>query len=136
MDGLIDEPDFTESLRQLDGTAICAIAGGLDAIVGATGDIERLEAMISIDRALRHAHLEQRGAGAARTARDLVKWAATRDQLEVESSPVVEVARTAADVARSLVAGDRIGDRTMRLLGLWLRVFGFRAGDDGLWLPA
>ena len=74
--------------------------------------------------------------GTAGPARELVVWAATRAHLDVEARPVVEVTRTAADVARSLVAGQRIGERAMRHLSMWLGLFRFRPDDDGLWLPA
>ncbi|MGD9794020.1 MAG: hypothetical protein AB7V43_11110 [Acidimicrobiia bacterium] len=132
----LTESDFNEMLRALDGNGIEAIAGGLDALVRTIDDGERLTVMISIDRAVRSAHKEREAAGAARAARDLVVWAAQRDHLDVEARPVVEVTRTAADVARSLVAGESIGERAMRHLSMWLSLFRFRPDDDGLWLPA
>jgi hypothetical protein len=131
-----DEREFTMLLRGLDGTGIQAIAGGIDALVRGIGDDERLSVMIAIDRAVRDAHKEREAAGAAREARDLVVWAARRDHLDVQTVPVIEVTRTAADVARSLVAGESIGEKALRHLSMWLGLFGFRHDDDGLWLPA
>ena len=141
MDGITvseqhDERDFTELLRHLDGTGITAIAGGLDALARSIDDVERLSVMISIDRAVRNAHKERQAAGAAREARDLVVWAARRDHLNIEAAPVVDVTRAAADVARGMIAGESIGDRAMRQLAMWLRLFGFHRDPDGLWLPA
>ena len=126
---------FTGMLRELDGTAIHAIAGGLDAVARTRDDSERLEVMIDIDRALRSHHLEREGAGAARAARDIVYWAAKRERIEPTEPDVIEVSRTAADLARSFLAETWIGERTLRNVQMWLAVFGFHPADDGLWLP-
>jgi hypothetical protein len=136
------EADFAERLRHLDAAGIMTVAGGLDALRHAR--YEDLEAVIDIDRALRAGHLERHGAGAARLARDLVAHAADRSQLDPRARPVVEVGRTAADVAKALVAGMSIGERAVRVIGAWCSLFTAGSAEpvDGssttttLWIPA
>jgi hypothetical protein len=132
----ISDQEFHERLRSLDGETIWAIAGGLHAVAAAFDDVERLEAMVEIDQILRIEHLERQGAGAARRARELVRWAAERDRLDPEARPVVSVGRAAADVARTSLTAERISERTARQIRAWLSVFGFHPTDRGLWLPA
>jgi hypothetical protein len=132
---LVDiDAEFADRLRHLDAAGIVMVAGGLEALRHAR--YEDLEAMIDIDRALRIGHLERQGAGAARLARDLVVHAAERSQLDRAAAPVVDVSRTAADVAKALVVGMAIGERAARVISAWASLFAVGTADrDGVGEP-
>jgi hypothetical protein len=124
------KPDeFLQALQRLSAQDIDRLAAGIRVERDTDGDLAWWQATLALDRSVRRQHRSISAATAAATAARAVVVAAGHAGLPAEAASVVDVARAAADVARTLVAEDARADPCYFFHG-WERVMNVPA-----WAP-
>ena len=113
--------ELSRALRALSGDDIRAVASSLEHDT-AGDEVDRWQATIAIDRALRHTHRSRMAAHAAWDAAQAVQAAGERAGIRLPDADVTRVARAAAEVARGLVVDDEVAPELSRLLLHWFPV--------------
>lgn len=121
--------DFTRALGRLSGDDLRVVAAAIEAHHRSAGDeVDAWRAVLHIDQVLRSTGRTRQAALAAHSATQAVLAAARA----VDSVPDVEatrLARSAAMVARGMIAGDAAEPHVQQLLGDWSPVV------DGVLVP-
>jgi hypothetical protein len=114
---------FIELLGTLDRSDIELIATRTD--VTTVGDeVDAWHATIAVDRELRQMHRTRQAAHAAYQASQVVLFTAGRLGWELPNPVVTKVARSAAEIARAMTAGDGCAIELNFLLQPWLQFVG------------
>jgi hypothetical protein len=113
---------FTNALRSLSATDLRTIAASLDSDT-LTDEVDWWRATIAIDKVLRHVRLTRQAAHAAADAVHAIQEAAARAGVVLPDDDITHVARSAADVARGLVAGVPARPVVRLLLEHWTPVY-------------
>ncbi|MFZ4514983.1 MAG: hypothetical protein ACOYN3_01570 [Acidimicrobiia bacterium] len=117
----MDLVTFTTILGALEADDLEMVASGLDA--GSVGDeVDAWHAMIAIDNHLRRTQCSRQAAHAAYQASQAVLLVAGRAGYELPHAVPTKVARSAADIARAITAGDACSSELAFLLHAWTPV--------------
>ena len=118
--------EFTTALGGMTATDLHEVAAVLHAHSDSAADeVDAWRVTITIDKALRRAHLTRVAARAASSATHAVLRAAESHGIALPDAEVTHVARAAAEVARGMVAGAEGEVRV--LLGHWTPLVGAAA---------
>lgn len=116
----MDVQDFTTEASRLTEPEIRHLAAAIARRSATTaGEVAQCEAGVAIERALRHPAVRRRAAWWAHRACTAVTHAAEREGVALPDEDVTRVARTAAEIARGLVAGGSAREATGSLVEVW-----------------
>jgi hypothetical protein len=114
--------DFTRALSRLSGEELRAVAASIEAHHRSAGDeVDAWRAVLHIDQVLRKTGKSRQAALAAHSATQAV-LAAARSIDAVPDADATKLARSAAMVARGMVAGEAAECDVRRLMGDWAPV--------------
>ena len=121
--------DFTRALGRLSGDDLRAVAAAIDAHHRSAGDeVDAWRAVLHIDQVLRTTGKSREAALAAHAATQAV-LSATRTMDTVPHNEATKLARSAAMIARGMVAGEAAATDLRRLLNDWSPVVGVPVSD-------
>ena len=121
---LMEIHDFTRALGRLSGDDLRAVAAAIETHHRCAGDeVDAWRAVLRIDQVLRSTGRTRQAALAAHSATQAV-LAAARAFDSVPDSEATKLARSAAMVARGMVAGDAAQPHAQQLLDDWSPVVG------------
>jgi hypothetical protein len=109
--------EFLRALHDLSAADIAGIAAAMRCRQDRGDDVDWWQATLLIDRSVRRQRRSVAAAAAAAAARRAVAAAAARAGLAADARDVADTARSAADVARALVAEDASADPCFFLRG-------------------
>jgi len=119
----VDLVRFARALRDLTAEDIAAISADIGALVSSTADeVIATKAVLAIEQSLHRSRRSQQGALAAHAIAQAVLAAAERSGIALPDAETTRVARSAATIARGLVAGLVVDDAVQFLLGGWRRI--------------
>ncbi len=117
--------EFTVAIGRMTTAELHEVAAVLHAHSDSAGDeVDAWRVTISIDRALRRAHRTRIAARAASDVTHAVLRAAESQGIELPDADVTHVARSAAEIARGMVAGPDLAAEVRVLLGAWTPLVG------------
>jgi hypothetical protein len=120
--------EFTTALGRMSAADLHEVAAVLHAHSASAGDeVDAWRVTITIDKALRRAHLTRVAARAASSASHAVLHAAETQGIALPDDDVTHVARAAAEVARGMVAGADAEVEVKTLLTSWPTLVGAAA---------
>jgi hypothetical protein len=118
---------FARVLRDLTADDIFEVASDLETMVESTaGQVAATRAVLSIEQSLRCLRRSAQAGLAAHAVAQSVLAAAERSGIELPNDDVTRVARSAASLARGMVAGLVADDAVQYLAGGWTRLIGVR----------
>jgi hypothetical protein len=122
--------DFTQALSRLSGEDLRAVAASLEAHHRSAGDeVDAWRTVLHIDQVLRKTGKSRQAALAAHSATQAV-LAAARAIDTVPDQDATKLARSAAMVARGMVAGEAAATDVRRLMDDWAPVVHLHAVSD------
>ena len=117
--------EFTAALGRMSAADLHEVAAVLHAHTGSAGEeVDAWRVTITIDKALRRAHLTRVAARAASSASHAVLHAAESQGISLPDDDVTYVARAAAEVARGMIAGPEAEVEVKTLLVNWTPLVG------------
>jgi hypothetical protein len=120
--------EFTAALGRMSAADLHEVAAVLHAhSESAADEVDAWRVTITIDKALRRAHLTRVAARAASSATHAVLHAAESQGIALPDGEITHVARAAAEVARGMVAGSEAEGEVRALLGHWVPLVGAAA---------
>jgi hypothetical protein len=119
----VDLVRFARALGDLTAEDIRQISADLVDLVGSPADeVVATKAVLAIEQSLHRLHRSSQGGLASHVVAQSVLAAATRSGIELPDDDVTRVARSAAMIARALIAGFVVEDAVQFLTGGWRRI--------------